>query len=533
MDRWVLASLQSLIEFVRKEMDGYRLYTVVPRLVRFIDELTNWYVRLNRDRIKGRKNDTEDCRAALCTLYEVLFALARLMGPVTPFFAEYQYQNLRLFHQDMENENVPVDAPGRADSVHYLMIPEANAAMKDEEIEKQVELMQTIINLGRTLRERRTISLKMPVRKLVIVHTDTAVLQRAQALERYVKSELNVMQVEVTSDEKAWCLLSAIPDQKRLGKRLGRAMGKVMAAIKALTHDEIVRFKAEGRIEIEGHELSSDDLIIKKHFQGDAVKYEADSSADGSLLVALDTEEDDEMKAKCLAREVVNAVQSMRKAAGLGLSDKVDVFYRVLKQPKRKQKTKPSKAAGAAKGKENTKKGKKGKKGKKNATPPPPPPAPGKIMEVAWVEAALRTEAGAITAVLGCPIIPIDQRSKDSALVGEGPETVDMLKRGSKEDVVVGVKLEITLTRRTPVFDRERLNALCAAAAGGKVPAPELALDVETFICAMDPKALRGRVCNGKLAVAITPDLKTGPLSLKLEENKDFWISASARASAQ
>ena len=123
MDAWIQASLQGLIKFTREEMQAYRLYTVVPRLVGFIEELTNWYVRLNRNRLKDIDN-VDDCKTALSTLYFVLLSMAQLMSPLTPFFTEYQYKQLRKIHPDAENPDVAIDALGRAESVHYTMIPE-------------------------------------------------------------------------------------------------------------------------------------------------------------------------------------------------------------------------------------------------------------------------------------------------------------------------------------------------------------------------------------------------------------------------
>ena len=124
VDIWILAAVSDLVGFVHQEMKAYRLYTVVPRLVDFIGQLTNWYVRLNRDRIKGVLGD-EGSLYGLNVLYEVLMTMTQVMAPFTPFFSEYLYQTLRKFQPLYGNTDPAVrdDMLGKADSVHFLMLP--------------------------------------------------------------------------------------------------------------------------------------------------------------------------------------------------------------------------------------------------------------------------------------------------------------------------------------------------------------------------------------------------------------------------
>ena len=173
MDRWILARCQSLIKLVREEMAAYRLYTIIPRLLDLVDELTNWYIRFNRQRLKGGEGK-EDTIAALNTLFETLFTLCRTMvrfrslshpcglhaelsrgqSSYTPFMTENIYQSLREF--------IPADpAAGDTRSVHFLMFPEVKEEYFDEVIERQVKRMQTVIELTRVLRERHNLSLKV------------------------------------------------------------------------------------------------------------------------------------------------------------------------------------------------------------------------------------------------------------------------------------------------------------------------------------------------------------------------------------
>ena len=177
MDRWILARCQSLIKLVKEEMAAYRLYTIIPRLLDLIDELTNWYIRFNRRRLKG-EDGLEDTVVALNTLFETLFTLCRTMvsqhyfwphflrflifsakSSYTPFLTENIYQSLRAF--------IPEDpAAGDTRSVHFLLFPDVKEEYFDPTIERQVKRMQTVIELTRNIRERNNLSLKVRIYSL-------------------------------------------------------------------------------------------------------------------------------------------------------------------------------------------------------------------------------------------------------------------------------------------------------------------------------------------------------------------------------
>jgi len=159
MDRWILARCQSLIKLVKQEMEAYRLYTIIPRLLDLVDELTNWYIRFNRRRLKGEDGQA-DTVAALNTLFETLFTLCRTMSSYTPFLTENMYQTLRRYIPEDPNA-------GDTRSVHFLLFPDVKEEYFDETIERQVKRMQTVIELTRTVRERKNISLKVRSAPLV------------------------------------------------------------------------------------------------------------------------------------------------------------------------------------------------------------------------------------------------------------------------------------------------------------------------------------------------------------------------------
>ncbi|KAJ0396637.1 hypothetical protein ATCC90586_002025 [Pythium insidiosum] len=328
MDSWIIAALHNLIKFVHTEMQAYRLYTVVPRLVEFIDQLTKWYVRLNRPRLKGSEGN-DDAHVALSALYEVLYTLCKLMAPFTPFFSEYMYQFLRQFHPNVVNQvsGLAEDADGVARSVHFLMVPDFDASRVDENVEKCMKNLQCVIEMGRVVRERRTISLKNPVRKVIVVSSDAATVDGLRNLKSYVHDELNMRDLEFTTDEKQWCVLKAEANSKALGRRLGRALSSVRKSVEALSHDEVNAFLQNKTITIDGHELSGDDLFVIREFKGDKKIYEANVSPESNLMVVLDTREDEQLKQQGCAREFITRVQKLRKKAGLEVQDKIHVFF--------------------------------------------------------------------------------------------------------------------------------------------------------------------------------------------------------------
>lgn len=151
MDRWILASTQTLIQFVRQEMEAYRLYTVVPRLLALIEDLTNWYIRFNRKRLKA-ENGPEDAVRALNVLFEVLYTLSRLMAAFTPFITETMYQNLKRCLPAAKEDTR---------SVHFLLYPDVKKEYFDPEIERAVSRMRGVIELGRVIREQKNLALKV------------------------------------------------------------------------------------------------------------------------------------------------------------------------------------------------------------------------------------------------------------------------------------------------------------------------------------------------------------------------------------
>ena len=325
MDRWILSYTHSLIDFVKVEMAAYRLYTVVPRLLKFIDNLTNWYVRLNRARLRGEV-DVDECTASVYTLFSVLLTMTRLMAPFTPFITEMMYQNLKL-SIDMSM------CKGASESIHYLMLPKFEPKMVDIDIERRVSVMQSVIETGRVLRDRNTLPLKYPLKEVVLVDADPNVLSDAQSLESYIVGELNVKKLTVSSDKQKYDVqLTAKPNHMILGKRLKKDFKAVSAAIAKLTDTELSGMNTTGSRDILGHTILFDELHVGYEVKSDIGSYAAASM--NNVLVLLDCTTDQEMLDEGLAREVINRIQKLRKKAKLVPTDKISVFYKIDKSKK-------------------------------------------------------------------------------------------------------------------------------------------------------------------------------------------------------
>lgn len=330
MDTWIVSFKESLLAFIAKEMKAYRLYTVVPRLTKFIDQLTNWYIRLNRRRIKGEFG-VEDCSNALNTLFDILLAMTKMMAPFTPFLTEFMYQRLHKF--------VSTDT-GKMQSVHYEMMPVFKADFIDEHIETQVANMQRVIELGRILRDRKTIPIKYPLSELVILMTSCDDEQRLREefanVETFIKNELNVRDILYTNDKSKFGVKMACePDHKVLGTKFKANYKKITDMIKALTDSEIEQVQLAGELKLnlpngEVITIAIDELRFSIKMEANKTDRDLVGESDRDLLVLLNVRQDAALMEEGHAREVINRVQKLKKKLNLVQSDLVFVTYKLV-----------------------------------------------------------------------------------------------------------------------------------------------------------------------------------------------------------
>ena len=353
MDRWILAATQSLLQYVNQEMEGYRLYTVVPRLLKMVDDVTNWYIRFNRNRLKGQsssskgkvaatgiqqngappetKGDAEeegsktDTLHALNTLYEVLYTLVRALAPFIPFLSDNIFQRLA--------QHLPPSISKDQDirSVHFFRFPTVREELFDTVVERRVSRMQKIIDLGRLCRERKAVPLKTPLKTLVVIHQDPQFLSDVHTLERYITEELNIRDLVLTSDESKYGVQYGVQaDVKNLGMKFKKDAVKIKAALPKLSPAEIRAFLDSGNITVEGHELSTEDLRVQRDLAQNKETENIEPGIDGEVMVLLDYFAYPELAQEGLAREVLNRIQRLRKRAGLVPTDDVQLSYTVL-----------------------------------------------------------------------------------------------------------------------------------------------------------------------------------------------------------
>ncbi|KAK3314802.1 tRNA synthetases class I-domain-containing protein [Apodospora peruviana] len=326
MDKWILASCQSLLKFVNEEMNGYRLYTVVPKLLELIDNTTNWYIRFNRKRLKG-ENGLDDTLHALNTLFEVLYTLCRGLAPFTPFLTDTIYLKLVPY--------IPKEIQGEdARSVHFLPFPQVREELFNPDVERRVQRMQKVIELGRYSRERRSVGLKQPLKTLVVIHHDQQYLDDVKSLEGYITEELNIQSLVLTSDEaKHNVQYSVSADWPVLGKKLKKDMGRVKKALPGVTSEQAHGYVMDKKIVVDGITLEEGDLVVRRGLKEDESSKNLETNTDNDVLTILDVEIYPGLAEEGLAREIINRVQRLRKKANLQTTDDVKMEYRVLSDP--------------------------------------------------------------------------------------------------------------------------------------------------------------------------------------------------------
>ncbi|MDR0331203.1 MAG: isoleucine--tRNA ligase [Chitinispirillales bacterium] len=306
LDRWIVSLLNDVISLVNKEMEQYNLYKVVPHLVDFIDNLTNWYIRRSRRRFWKSENDG-DKDVAYGTLYCVLVRFSKVMAPFLPFVTEAIYRNL-----------VCGKLKGEPPSVHLTPYPSAIDSAIDGPLELKMLLVRKAVAMGRALRSRFAIKTRQPLSEFTVVLADRKKIDLIRDMEELVKDELNVKKVVFDSNEERVVSISAKPNFKKLGKAFGPKMKEASLLIERFSHADIKNLEGGGTIDVLGNRLAYGDIEIRR------VRREGlEVETEGELTVALEVTITPELKKECVAREFVNRVQNRRKEAGLNVADRI------------------------------------------------------------------------------------------------------------------------------------------------------------------------------------------------------------------
>ncbi|MEP6512755.1 MAG: DUF5915 domain-containing protein, partial [Parafilimonas sp.] len=313
IDRWILSSLNSLIQKVTAAMDEYEP-TIAGRLIEeFVDEhVSNWYVRLCRRRFwKGEYE--EDKISAYQTLYECLETIARLIAPISPFFSDAIFINLNSVTERFN-----------AASIHHTRFPAADESLIDASLEERMQLAQNISSLVLSIRKKVNIKVRQPLQKVLIPVINPEIKTQIEKVEDLIKAEVNVKEIEYISNTEGIIQKKIKPNFKNLGVKLGAKMKEAAVAIAQFTQTQIAELERNGTFNLQlltvnCELLTADVEIIAEDIPGWSVANK------GNFTAALDITLTDELKKEGYAREFVNRIQNIRKEKGFELTDRIYV----------------------------------------------------------------------------------------------------------------------------------------------------------------------------------------------------------------
>ncbi len=312
IDRWILSVLNTLIKGVEREMDNYDPTRAGRLIDAFVnDDLSNWYVRLNRKRFWG-KEMSKDKLSAYQTLYTCLETVAKLLAPFAPFYADRLYLDLN-------------SATGKDTSlsVHLVGFPKTDDALVDKDLETRMGLAQKITSMVLALRRKVNIKVRQPLQAIMIPAVDKEQKAHVEAVKELVMNEVNVKELRFV--EGSGVLVKKVKCNFRtMGKKFGKLMKGIAAFMSELSQEQIAELEKTGKIDgvVEGQSVTveaADVEIISEDIPGWLV------SNEGNLTVALEVELNDELRKEGMARELINRIQNMRKDAGLEITDRIRV----------------------------------------------------------------------------------------------------------------------------------------------------------------------------------------------------------------
>jgi isoleucyl-tRNA synthetase len=314
IDRWIISLLNSLVKEVGECYDNYDLTRAGRAIQDFVTEnLSNWYVRLNRKRYWGGDYDSDKI-SAYQTLFQSLETVSRLAAPLAPFFMDQLFRDLNL-----------TTGRNKEDSVHLALFPEYDPGLIDKDLEERMDIAQKISSMILGLRRKVSIKVRQPLARIMVPVTEKSFRDKFESVKDLILAEVNVREVEYIDDTAAIVVKKVKPDFKALGPRYGKMMKDISKAISGLTRQEIAAFESKGshQLIIDGKEinLTTEDVeIISEDIPGWQV------ANDGKLTVALDITITDELRYEGIAREFVNRIQNIRKESGFDVTDKIMVL---------------------------------------------------------------------------------------------------------------------------------------------------------------------------------------------------------------
>lgn len=310
LDRWILSSLAEMADEIRTQMDAYQLQKAANRFQKFVEDLTNWYIRRSRRRFWKSQNDV-DKTEAYQTLHYVLLTFCQVAAPFIPFITEEIYRNLR--------------GAGMPESVHLCAFPEPEMWRRDVDLEDQMSATMLSVKLGRFLRAKQEIKTRQPLPAAVVVARNERVRSLLIDTQWIIAEELNVKHVEINKDESGLVTYSAKADFKSLGKRLGKEMKSAAAVIAAFDSETVAGMLNGDRVSVtlsDGTvaEIGEVDIVVVRQ-----EKEGICAATEEGVTVALDSRMTPELISEGLARELVSKIQTLRREADFNVSDRIHV----------------------------------------------------------------------------------------------------------------------------------------------------------------------------------------------------------------
>jgi isoleucyl-tRNA synthetase len=316
IDRWIISLLNTLVKDVDKHYDNYEITRAGRAIQEFvIDNLSNWYVRLNRKRFWGG-GQSADKLSAYQTLYTCLVTVAKLASPIAPFYTDKLYRDLTSVNKRDSQE-----------SVHLVDFPSFDKALIDRNLEQRMDIAQKVSSMILGLRRKVNIKVRQPLGKIMVPVTNSSFREKFEAVSSLILSEVNVKEVEYIKDTSDILVKRIKPSFKTLGPKYGRLMKDIAAAISRLSQKDIAAFEAAGEYKIHAADeditLSIDDVeITSEDIPGWLV------ATDGKITVALDINITGELREEGIAREFINRIQNMRKDSGFDVTDKINIYIK-------------------------------------------------------------------------------------------------------------------------------------------------------------------------------------------------------------
>ena len=313
IDRWILSVLNTLVKNVDTCYNEYEPTKAGRLISEFVnDNLSNWYVRLNRKRFWGG-GMTQDKLSAFQTLYTCLETVAKLMAPIAPFYADMLYSDL-------------IAATGRDNvvSVHLAKFPEYKEEMIDKGLEVRMQMAQDVTSMVLALRRKVNIKVRQPLTKILIPVLDADTARRIEAVKGLIMSEVNVKEIELIENTTGLITKRIKPNFKTLGPKYGKQMKQIAALVAGFSQDQIaaIEASAETLLDVDGEKITvtpADFEITSEDMPGWLV------ATEGKLTVALDITITDDLRAEGIARELINRIQNIRKDSGFEVTDKIRV----------------------------------------------------------------------------------------------------------------------------------------------------------------------------------------------------------------